>query len=109
MLFACASAFGYVITLMQMPSKITAFFLTLSHNREVILLLINVLQVLGCLMVLTAARRWHGASPSMCGLTKCVCRQVRGSAATSAQPPLRCDAMHASMNAMVCAPSAIVG
>ena len=50
-LIACASAFGYVMALMQLPAKITAFFLTLSHNREVILMLINImLLVLGCLM-----------------------------------------------------------
>jgi tripartite ATP-independent transporter DctM subunit len=50
-LIACASAFGYVMALMQLPAKITAFFLTLSSNREVILMLINVmLLVLGCLM-----------------------------------------------------------
>jgi tripartite ATP-independent transporter DctM subunit len=36
---------------MQLPAKITAFFLTLSNNREVILMLINImLLVLGCLM-----------------------------------------------------------
>src|SRR6267142_4486042 len=50
-LIACASAFGYVMALMQLPAKITAFFLTLSSNREVILMLINImLLVLGCLM-----------------------------------------------------------
>jgi tripartite ATP-independent transporter DctM subunit len=50
-LIACASAFGYVMALMQLPAKITAFFLTLSNNREVILMLINImLLVLGCLM-----------------------------------------------------------
>src|SRR5438874_1712003 len=50
-LIACASAFGYVMALMQLPAKITAFFLTLSGNREVILMLINImLLVLGCLM-----------------------------------------------------------
>jgi tripartite ATP-independent transporter DctM subunit len=39
------------MALMQLPAKITAFFLTLSHNREVILMLINImLLVLGCLM-----------------------------------------------------------
>ena len=39
------------MALMQVPAKITAFFLTLSHNREVILMLINLmLLVLGCLM-----------------------------------------------------------
>jgi tripartite ATP-independent transporter DctM subunit len=50
-LIACASAFGYVMALMQIPAKITAFFLTLSHNKEVILMLLNALMlVLGCLM-----------------------------------------------------------
>jgi tripartite ATP-independent transporter DctM subunit len=50
-LIACASAFGYVMALMQIPAKVTAFFLTLSHNREVILMLLNVLMlILGCLM-----------------------------------------------------------
>ena len=39
------------MALMQLPAKITAFFLTLSSNGDVILLLINVLLlVLGCLM-----------------------------------------------------------
>jgi len=50
-LIACASAFGYVMALMQLPAKITAFFLALSNNRDVILMLINImLLVLGCLM-----------------------------------------------------------
>src|SRR5437660_1739930 len=50
-LIACASAFGYVMALMQLPAKITEFFLTLSHNPLVILMLINILLlVLGCLM-----------------------------------------------------------
>src|SRR5438067_1333871 len=50
-LIACASAFGYVMALMQIPAKVTAFFLTLSHNNEVILMLLNVLWlVLGCCM-----------------------------------------------------------
>src|SRR5438132_3265596 len=50
-LIACASAFGYVMALMQIPAKVTAFFLTLSHNPQVILMLINVLLlILGCLM-----------------------------------------------------------
>jgi tripartite ATP-independent transporter DctM subunit len=39
------------MALMQLPAKITAFFLTISHNREVILMLINImLLILGCLM-----------------------------------------------------------
>jgi TRAP-type C4-dicarboxylate transport system permease large subunit len=33
-LIACASSFGYVMALMQIPEKITAFFLTLSHNKD---------------------------------------------------------------------------
>ena len=50
-LIAMASSFGYVMALMQMPAKITSFFLTLSSNKYVILMLINVmLLVLGCLM-----------------------------------------------------------
>lgn len=50
-LIACASSFGYVMALMQMPAKITAFFLTLSSDRNTILMLINVmLLILGCLM-----------------------------------------------------------
>jgi tripartite ATP-independent transporter DctM subunit len=50
-LIAMASSFGYVMALMQMPAKITTFFLTLSDNKYVILMLINImLLVLGCLM-----------------------------------------------------------
>src|ERR1700693_5107798 len=50
-LIACAAAFGYVMALMQLPAKMTAFFLTLSNNKDVILMLINImLLVLGCLM-----------------------------------------------------------
>lgn len=50
-LIAFASSFGYVMALMQIPAKVTAFFLTLSHNKEVILMLLNVLMlILGCLM-----------------------------------------------------------
>jgi tripartite ATP-independent transporter DctM subunit len=51
MLIACASSVGYVMALMQMPAKVTAFFLTLSSNKYVILMLINILLlVLGCLI-----------------------------------------------------------
>src|SRR3954449_3276906 len=51
MLIACAAAVGYMMALMQMPAKITAFFLTLSSDKYVILMLINVmLLVLGCLV-----------------------------------------------------------
>ena len=50
-LIACASSFGYVMALMQIPAKVTAFFLTLSHNKEMILMMLNVLMlILGCLM-----------------------------------------------------------
>ncbi len=50
-LIAFASAFGYIMTLMEIPSKITTAFLTLSDNRYVILMCINVmLLALGTLM-----------------------------------------------------------
>src|SRR5215475_11781532 len=50
MLIACAASVGYMMALMQMPAAITSFFLTLSSNKYVILLLINaMLLVLGCL------------------------------------------------------------
>ncbi|WP_462380175.1 TRAP transporter large permease [Pseudomonas sp. Marseille-QA0892] len=50
-LIAFAASFGYIMTLMQIPSKITTLFLTLSDNRYVILMYINImLLVLGTLM-----------------------------------------------------------
>lgn len=50
-LIAFASSFGYVMALMQLPAKVTAFFLNISENKIVILLLINImLLILGCLM-----------------------------------------------------------
>jgi tripartite ATP-independent transporter DctM subunit len=50
-LIAMAASLGYIMALMQMPAKITAAFLTVSHDKYVILMLINVmLLVLGCLM-----------------------------------------------------------
>jgi tripartite ATP-independent transporter DctM subunit len=50
-LIAMASAVGYVMALMQMPAKVTAFFLTLSGDKNVILFMINILLlVLGCLI-----------------------------------------------------------
>lgn len=50
-LIAFAASFGYIMTLMQIPSKITTMFLTLSDNRYVILMCINImLLVLGTLM-----------------------------------------------------------
>src|SRR5271154_2964988 len=50
-LIACASAVGYVMALTQMPAKITAFFLSISSDKNVILFLINImLLILGCLV-----------------------------------------------------------
>jgi tripartite ATP-independent transporter DctM subunit len=50
-LIACASAVGYIMALAQMPAKITAFFLSISSDKHVILFLINILLlVLGCLV-----------------------------------------------------------
>jgi tripartite ATP-independent transporter DctM subunit len=50
-LIACASSVGYVMALTQMPGKITAFFLSVSSDKNVILFLINILLlVLGCLV-----------------------------------------------------------
>ena len=50
-LIGFAASFGYLMTLMQIPLKVTAFFTELSDNKYVILGLINVmLLVLGCLM-----------------------------------------------------------
>jgi tripartite ATP-independent transporter DctM subunit len=50
-LIGFAAAFGYVMTLMQIPVKITTAFTTFSDNRYVILFLINILLlILGCLM-----------------------------------------------------------
>ena len=50
-LIGFAAAFGYIMTLMQIPLKVTAFFTGFSDNKYVILALINVmLLVLGCLM-----------------------------------------------------------
>jgi tripartite ATP-independent transporter DctM subunit len=50
-LIGFAAAFGYLMTLMQIPLKVTTFFTTVSQNKWVILALINLLLlVLGCLM-----------------------------------------------------------
>jgi tripartite ATP-independent transporter DctM subunit len=45
-LIACASSVGYIMALTQMPAKITDFFLSISTDKYVILLLINVLLLL---------------------------------------------------------------
>jgi tripartite ATP-independent transporter DctM subunit len=50
-LIAMAASVGYIMALMQVPAKVTAAFLTVSHNKYVILMMVNVmLLVLGCLM-----------------------------------------------------------
>ena len=50
-LIGFAAAFGYVMTLMQIPLKVTTFFTSVSDDKLVILMLVNVLLlVLGCLM-----------------------------------------------------------
>ncbi len=50
-LIGFAASFGYIMTLMQIPLKITALFTQLSDNRYVILFYINILLlVLGTLM-----------------------------------------------------------
>src|SRR5207245_4699887 len=50
-LIACASSVGYIMALTQMPAKMTAFFLSISSNKYVILFLINILLlVLGTLV-----------------------------------------------------------
>src|SRR5271166_3931692 len=55
-LIAFASSVGYMMALMQVPAKITAFFLTFSHDKNVILMMINVmLLVLGCLLDMAPA------------------------------------------------------
>ena len=50
-LIGFAACFGYLMTLMQIPLKVTTFFTGLSDNKYVILMLINImLLLLGCLM-----------------------------------------------------------
>jgi tripartite ATP-independent transporter DctM subunit len=45
-LIGFAASFGYIMTLMEIPAKITTMFLTLSDNRYVILMCINVMLLL---------------------------------------------------------------
>lgn len=45
-LIGFAASFGYILTLMEIPMKITTAFLTLSDNRYVILMCINVMLLL---------------------------------------------------------------
>jgi tripartite ATP-independent transporter DctM subunit len=50
-LIAFAAAVGYLMALMQMPARVTAFFLSLSHDKYVILMMVNVMLLLiGCFM-----------------------------------------------------------
>jgi tripartite ATP-independent transporter DctM subunit len=50
-LIGFASAFGYMMAIMALPAKLTAFFLSISSNKYVILLLINLMLLfLGTLM-----------------------------------------------------------
>lgn len=50
-LIGFAACFGYLMTLMQIPMQVTAFFTGLSDDKYVILALVNLmLLVLGCLM-----------------------------------------------------------
>ena len=51
MLIGFSVAFGYMMAMMQIPAKITAFFLSISENKYVFLLLVNILLlVLGTFM-----------------------------------------------------------
>src|SRR5262249_38238923 len=50
-LIAMAASVGYVMALMQVPAKMTALFLTVSSDKNVILFMVNLLLlVLGCLL-----------------------------------------------------------
>src|SRR5271155_1028019 len=50
-LIAMAASVGYVMALMQVPAKMTALFLTVSDDKNVILFMVNILLlVLGCLL-----------------------------------------------------------
>ncbi|MDR2417730.1 MAG: TRAP transporter large permease subunit [Treponema sp.] len=50
-LIAASSAFGYMMTILRVPTLITQGILGISHNRIVLLLLINfALLILGCVM-----------------------------------------------------------
>ena len=50
-LIGFAAAFGYIMTLMQIPQQITDLFTSVSTNKYVVLLMINILLlVLGTLM-----------------------------------------------------------
>ena len=46
MLIGFSVAFGYMMAIMQIPAKVTGFFLSLSDNKYVFLLLVNILLLL---------------------------------------------------------------
>ncbi len=46
LLIGFSVAFGYMMAIMQIPAKVTAFFLSISDNKYVFLLLVNVLLLL---------------------------------------------------------------
>jgi tripartite ATP-independent transporter DctM subunit len=46
MLIGFSVAFGYMMAIMQIPAKVTAFFLMISDNKYVFLLLVNILLLL---------------------------------------------------------------
>jgi tripartite ATP-independent transporter DctM subunit len=51
MLIGFSVGFGYMMAIMQIPAKVTAFFLSLSENKYVFLLLVNILLlILGTFM-----------------------------------------------------------
>ncbi len=51
LLIGTASAFGWMMTYLQIPAQVMTFFLSLTHNPFMILLLINILLlILGCVM-----------------------------------------------------------
>jgi tripartite ATP-independent transporter DctM subunit len=50
-LIAFAAGVGYIMAMVQMPARITSFFLSISHDKYVILMMINVMLLLiGCFM-----------------------------------------------------------
>ena len=46
LLIGFSVAFGYMMAIMQIPAKVTAFFLSISDNKYVFLLLVNILLLL---------------------------------------------------------------
>jgi tripartite ATP-independent transporter DctM subunit len=46
MLIGFSVAFGYMMAIMQIPAKVTAFFLSISDNKYVFLFLVNILLLL---------------------------------------------------------------